>query len=300
MAGVSVSLMGSLLFAFLYFYTGWLRPLSGEAIYGWRVLLTFPFLTLLLLVRGRWGQVVQIARRLALGGWRSGLWLLSSAAMLGVQLWLFLWAPVNGQGLAVSLGYFLLPLTLVLTGRLLFADPVSRPQWLACGLALLGVGHALLGAGALAWPTWLVCLGYPVYFAQRRWRAIPSLGGLWWDLLLSLPVALWFALEHSPLELWQGGRLAWLILGLGFISAVALSCMMLAGERLSLPLFGLLSYVEPVLLVVAALLLGESLSAEQWWTYGPIWLAVALLGGEGVWRLMARRRPGAAPGSAAQ
>jgi len=42
-------------------------------------------------------------------------------------------------------------------------------------------------------------------------------------------------------------------------------------------LFGILGYVEPVLLVaVAVLLLGETLTAAQLATYGPIWLAVAL------------------------
>ncbi len=48
---------------------------------------------------------------------------------------------------------------------------------------------------------------------------------------------------------------------------------------LPMALFGILGYVEPVLIVaVAVLLLGESLSAQQLGTYGPIWVAVALSG----------------------
>ena len=38
------------------------------------------------------------------------LLLLVSSALLGVQLWLFMWAPLHGKALPVSLGYFLLPL----------------------------------------------------------------------------------------------------------------------------------------------------------------------------------------------
>ncbi|MFP3693289.1 EamA family transporter RarD, partial [Burkholderia sp. SIMBA_048] len=42
-------------------------------------------------------------------------------------------------------------------------------------------------------------------------------------------------------------------------------------------LFGILGYVEPVLLVVVSVtLLGEHLGARQLATYVPIWLAVAL------------------------
>jgi chloramphenicol-sensitive protein RarD len=35
--------------------------------------------------------------------------------------------------------------------------------------------------------------------------------------------------------------------------------------------------VEPVLMVVAALLIGEQIQAQEWLTYIPIWLAVSLL-----------------------
>ena len=48
---------------------------------------------------------------------------------------------------------------------------------------------------------------------------------------------------------------------------------------LPLGLFGILSYVEPVLLFgVAVLFLGETFAPQQLWTYLPIWLAVLLTG----------------------
>ncbi|HAQ25288.1 MAG TPA: multidrug DMT transporter [Pseudomonas sp.] len=82
-------------------------------------------------------------------------------------------------------------------------------------------------------------------------------------------------------------RLQLLIFGLGALSALALALMIIA-TRLNLALFGLLSYVEPVLLVVVALLLGESISPDQWLTYGAIWAAIAVLVVEGV-RALRRR-----------
>ncbi|MDO6749666.1 hypothetical protein, partial [Gilvimarinus sp. 1_MG-2023] len=41
--------------------------------------------------------------------------------------------------------------------------------------------------------------------------------------------------------------------------------------------FGMLGYVEPLLLFVVALLLGEPFAAADLWMYVPIWLAVLLL-----------------------
>lgn len=280
--GVASSLAASVLFATLYYYTTLLEPLDGQQVYGWRILLTAPCLALLLLGFGRWGEVRQILVRLSS---EPRLWLALpvSSALVGLQLWLFMWAPINGHGLDVSLGYFLLPLTLVLTGRLVFGESVSRLQRLACILAMVGVGNELLLASSLSWPVLAVALGYPCYFILRRRMGTANLGGLWLDLVISLPVAATFALADGGTlqHVLDSPRLQLLIFGLGALSALALALMIIA-TRLNLALFGLLSYVEPVLLVVVSLMLGESIAPEQWLTYGAIWLAILVLVVEGM------------------
>jgi chloramphenicol-sensitive protein RarD len=74
------------------------------------------------------------------------------------------------------------------------------------------------------------------------------------------------------------------------ISALALVTYVMASRLLAFSLFGLLSYVEPVLLVAVALILGESIAPDQWLTYLPIWLAVVVLVLEGVRHLLRQRR----------
>lgn len=73
---------------------------------------------------------------------------------MGVQLWLFLWAPLHGKALEVSLGYFLLPLTMVLAGRVIFRDRLSLLQKLAVGCAIIGVGNELYQVGGVSWRRW--------------------------------------------------------------------------------------------------------------------------------------------------
>ena len=86
-------------------------------------------------------------------------------------------------------------------------------------------------------------------------------------------------------------RLALLLLpGLGALSTIALASYLRASRHLPLALFGILGYVEPVLLVgVAVLLLGEPFSARQLGTYVPIWIAVVLTGVHSA-RLLMRER----------
>ena len=276
--GLAASVAAAVLFGALYYLAPLLAPLDGEQIFGWRVLCTLPFTTVLLLAQGQWPRV----RLLALRAWREpllALGLAGSAAMLGVQLWLFLWAPLHGRALPVSLGYFLLPLVMVLAGRVLYRERLSRLQWLATLLAAAGVAHEVLRAGGMSWETWLVALGYTVYFVARRRMRTDHLGGHWLDMLLLVPAALWFVLRApSSLPLVADNAHLWaLVPVLGVVSAVALALYMAASRLLPLGLFGLLSYVEPVLLALVALLLGESIGAAQWPTYGPIFAAVAVL-----------------------
>ncbi|WP_199203101.1 hypothetical protein [Paraburkholderia madseniana] len=65
--------------------------------------------------------------------------------------------------------------------------------------------------------------------------------------------------------------------------------MITASHRLNLTLFGLLTYVEPVLLVLVSLALGERIAHNQWLTYISIWVAIAVLVVEGVLNLRYRQ-----------
>ncbi|MGE7962246.1 EamA family transporter RarD [Pseudomonas sp. NPDC089918] len=290
--GIALSVTASMLFAVMYYYTSLLSPLSGVEIFGWRMLLTAPCMTVFMVVSGEWKRVVEIVRRLA-GKPKLIVGLIGSAVLLGLQLWLFMWAPLNGYSLDVSLGYFLLPLSMVLTGRIAYGERLSYLQKIAVFFASLGVLNELYQVGGFSWATLLVVVGYPIYFILRKRLATDNLGGLWLDMALMLPVAFWFV---------QGGEqgfgvfdqhpwLSLLIPILGVISASALVVYIIASRLLPFSLFGLLSYVEPVLLLGVALLLGESIKAGEWLTYIPIWLAVLVLVFEGFKHLMRHRRP---------
>lgn len=293
--GVAQSLAASVLFATMYYYTSLLSPLTGEQIFGWRMVLTVPILAALILAWNAWGQVLALATRLR-SEWKLWLALPVSSTLIGVQLWLFLWAPLHEQALAVSLGYFMLPISLLLIGRIVYRERLSRWQNLAALSACIGVAHELYQAGGFPWTALLVALGYPLYFVLRRAIATNNLAGLWFDMLLTLPIAGVFIVADSDLaatfEL--APQLFWLIPGLGLMSALAVAFYILASHHLKLGLFGLLGYVEPVLLVLVALLLGERLAADDWMTYAPIWLAVGILAVEGVvtLRRQASRRSG--------
>lgn len=280
--GVFFSISSSCAFAALYYYTTLLTPLDGQEIFGLRMLLTLPCLTLLMVIGKEWKNVVCLAERiqrrpsLVLG-------LLASSALIGVQQWLFLWAPLNGKALNVSLGYFLLPLTMVLVGKLLYGEHISVYKMLAVAAALVGVSNQLYQVGGLAWETLLVALGFPLYFVLRRKLNTAHLGGLWFDMLLMLPVAAWFGVVQGEPQLAFTAKplLFVLIPVLALVSASAFMAYIVASKFLPFGLFGLLGYIEPALMVLVSVTLGEKITASEWMTYLPIWIALGLLAMEG-------------------
>lgn len=274
--GLGLSVGASLLFALMPLYIQELTPLDGLQIFAQRVLWSIPGIVLLLLAVGQWSQLAAACKRLREP--KLLLALVLSSLLMGVQWGLFVWSPLVGRVLEVSLGYFLLPLVLVLCGRIFYGERLRGLQQAAVGCALLGVAHELWQVGSFSWVTLLAAVGYAPYFMLRRWMQLEALAGFVLEMLLLAPLAGWLIFHYAPQGfLTQSPQLLALLPGLGLYSALAFGAMLAAGRLLPLGLFGLLSYLEPLLLfLVSVLLLGESFERSQWLTYAPIWLAVAL------------------------
>jgi len=276
--GIALSVAASTLFALMSAYTKWLAPLDGLDIFAWRMVWTLPGALLLVAVRNRWQQLCALVAKLA-GNVRLLAGFAVSATLLGLQLWIFLWAPLHGRALEVSLGYFLLPLVMVLIGRFHYHERLDALQWAGVAAAAIGVAHELVVTQAFAWPTLVVMLGYPPYFLLRRRLDADPLVAFAVEIMLIAPFALITLAARGSFAVVAGAPLLSMVLlpGLGALSTIALASYLRASRYLPLALFGILGYVEPVLLVgVAVLLLGEPFSADKLGTYGPIWLAVAL------------------------
>ncbi len=275
--GVLASIVASALFATIFIVSGTLSGIGPNEVYGWRIVLTLLILApVYALVPGRRAEMVSLLGRIRA---RPGLLFYGAiaSALVGVQLWLFMYAPMNGFALATSLGYFLLPLVMVVVGRMFFAERLSQGQKNAVALAAAGVVHQLVFAGGMAWPTLLICLGYPVYFAARRRARFESNAAFTLEVLFLTPLAVYFILTGVS----EPGYSLIPVFAIGVLGAVAMFLYLGAASLLSLSVFGLLSYVEPVLLLVAAVAMGEQLFFKDAFTYAPIVVALVVLAVDG-------------------
>jgi chloramphenicol-sensitive protein RarD len=94
--GIALSLVSSVLFAVLCYYSVFLHPLNGWQIAGWRAVTTVLSLMLALAFRKKrgpfWHYLMSVIKstRLLIATF-------ACAALLGLQILIFCWAPVNGQ-----------------------------------------------------------------------------------------------------------------------------------------------------------------------------------------------------------
>ncbi|WP_394124443.1 EamA family transporter RarD [Psychrobacter nivimaris] len=285
--GVSFAILSNVLFGVLYAYSSFLAPLSGTQVFIWRMLAMWAALVGYLTVSGRLG--LHIDKLKVIRGAKQWAWLLLPTPIFLSQFWLFMWAPVNGQGVQTAMGYFLFPLMMVVFGCVLFGEKLSRLQWLAVAFAALGVGSEVIRTQSVSWATLWVCGTYPIYYILRRLQGIGAVTGLLVDLTIFAPFALayLFFFDPSSLALVSGsGFFIMMLVGLGVLSVLAMKTNIDASQMLPVNVYGMMSYLEPALLfILAVTVLGNPFESAMIYSYGLIWLGIACLIAHGVRQL---------------
>lgn len=285
--GVTASIASSTVFAVVFVLSAYLDATANE-LFGWRTFFTVVMLLIFLTAAKRWTGIKVLARRIYEKP-VIGVALLVTAAMLGLQQWLFTWAPGQGRGLQVALGYFIMPIILAIIGRVVFKERLGPWRIAAVVVAAAAVTYQTIVVGGISWETLVVAFGYPVYFTVRRFASISGSAGLSAEMMLTLPVAILLLLMDDPtlrtLARWDTGAS---MIGFGILGSIGLLLYIGASQLLPMSVFGLLSYLEPILLAVAAaLVLSEPLAAHELPTYITISIALVLLAVESI----ARKRP---------
>lgn len=281
--GTALALLSNILFAVLYLYSGFLEPLSGTGVFVWRILMMCIIITVWLVVSGQFATIKADLQHYTRSP-KQLFWLIIPMPIMLSQLWLFMWTPVNGEGIAVAMGYFLFPLMMVLAGCVLFKEKLVGLQRLAVLFAVIGVVFELIQGGSLSWATFWVCGTYPIYYIMRRLQGVRAMTGLFVDTAVFVPMGVVYLAVNTQSSLFG---LDWVdfakIFGLGLISVLAFVANLQAVRLLPVTLFGMLSYLEPLLLfVLAVTVLEERLTIQMMLSYGLIWLGVMCLIGHGV------------------
>lgn len=286
--GVLVSLLASFLFGYMYYFSTLLKPLSGTDIFGYRMIFTFPFVILAVFIFKQSHALIERLKHIK----KQPLFALSylfCGALMGFQMWLFLWAPNNGSSLSVSFGYLLLPIVMVAAGRLLFKERISAFKFIAVIIALIGVVSNIVLKGDLSWEAIVICVGYTTYFSVRKALKNTDLASFCLEMLSLIPISIYFALQTDFEIVQQSNPNIWgLLVLLGLISGTALIAYVIASNMLPMNLLGLLGYVETIMMVFISFFIGEQMDADSYPLFICLVLAMSLVIIDGVYKQHAK------------
>ncbi len=207
--------------------------------------------------------------------------LTAAAATVTVNWGLYIWSVNNGHVVDASLGYFVNPLVSVVLGVALLRERLRPLQWVAVGVATLGVAELTVAGGTVPWIALVLAVSFGVYGLLKKLAAAPAVEALAVETgVLFLPALAWLVgLAATGRSTFGGLGLghAALLASTGVVTALPLLFFGAAATRIPLSTLGVLQYLAPTLQFLAGVLVfDEHLSPARLVGFVVIWAALAL------------------------
>lgn len=280
-AGLVLGLGAYLIWGLLPAFLKTLSSVSPAEVLAHRILWSALLLGGIVVIGRRWGPVAAALRSPRVLGV-----LALTAALIGGNWLLYIWAVNGGHVLETSLGYFINPLLNVALGMAVLGERLGRVQLFAVLLALAGVLYLALAQGALPWIALALATSFGLYGLLRKMAPVDALSGLLIETLLLAPAALLFAVYLGATgEARFGGdvSVSLLLVSAGAVTAIPLLMFAAAAKRLRFATLGLLQYVAPTMqFLLAVFAFGEALTPAHLVAFALIWSGLAVFAADAI------------------
>ncbi|PIE11163.1 MAG: protein RarD [Rhodobacterales bacterium] len=270
-----------------------LRHVPALEVLSWRTGASAVFFVLVLAVQGRLRSLPP-----AFAPRRAGRVALA-ALFISTNWFGFIFSIQAGHAVEASLGYYIFPLVAVLLGRLLFGEALGPLQWVAVGLAALAVTVLTWGLGVPPWIALMLAGTFAAYGVLKKGLDLGPVVSVTAEVLMLLPLALYWAFAQGHGFHWDGRTLA-LLLASGPITGGPLILFSYAARRVRLSTVGLIQYMNPTLqFLVAVLVFREPFTPWHMIAFPMIWAALALYSAVSLRGSRAARKAASAAGTSA-
>lgn len=276
-----------LTFAFAAYFLWGSFPLYFEAlsaagafeIIGHRVVWTFVFCFLGVLVWREWGHLRAVLANPAL------FWGLTGAGILVTLNWsIYVWGVLNDHVVDASLGYFINPLVTVTLAVVVLHERLRTAQKVALGIGALAVVVIAVGYGQIPWVALSLAATFALYGLVKKQVGgrVSPLVGLTVETALLAPIALafliWLQVSGSSNYLSHGPALTIGLSLAGVVTAIPLLLFAAASARIPLSMMGLIQYLTPVIqFSIGVWVNHEVMPPARWIGFGLVWVALVVL-----------------------
>jgi chloramphenicol-sensitive protein RarD len=221
---------------------------------------------------GWWRELRDNPKRLAI--------LALSGTLIAANWLTYVWSVNNGRMLEASLGYYINPLVNVLLGMLILGERLRRMQWIAVGLAAVGVAQQVWQVGSLPWVSLVLALTFGFYGLIRKQAPVKACRGWWWKpgCWCRSPWPGCCSTRPQPARNRSSGPPRSLVAGRRRPGdAGAAGVLQRRHAHLPYTTIGFLQYLAPTLVLLQAVLLfGEHLSSSTLVAFIFIWAGLAV------------------------
>ncbi|MGL4612468.1 MAG: EamA family transporter RarD, partial [Shewanella sp.] len=221
--GILLAVSAYCMWGFAPLYFKLLHQVSATEILIHRVVWSFVFMVIIMLFIGGFSRLRLVFKQ------PKQLLVLTITSILIAGNWLlFIWAVNNDHMLDASLGYFINPLLNVLLGMLFLGERLRKLQWVAVGLASIGVLVQLISFGSIPIVSLALASTFGFYALLRKKVNVDAKSGLLVETAILLPVALIYLIatldNASANMLTNTWQLNAMLMAAGIITTIPLLC----------------------------------------------------------------------------
>jgi len=253
-----------------------LKPANPLEIVSHRAVWTLVFCFIILALTKTLKSTLSLLKRPKIV---AGLFL--GSILISINWIIYIYAANNEHVVEASLGYYINPIVVIATGVIVLKEKMRPLQWLAVGIATLGVAVLTIDYGRLPWIALGLALSWGSYGLVKKQLGLGALEGLSIETLLSsgfyLAYLIWLGNSgegHFTYSL----TLTLLLIGGGAVTAIPLLLFNGSTNRLPLTLIGLLQYITPTIqFCIGVWYYNEDMSTARWVGFLIIWVALMSL-----------------------
>lgn len=269
-----------LIWGVLPLYWNLLARAEANEILAHRIIWSFFFMVVVLMVTKRWQSFKEDCRAL----WQNkkrGAILLLAAFTISLNWLTYIWAVNHGHVIDTSIGYYINPLMSVLFGIVFFRERISGLKKISLLLAAIGIVLMTYELGKLPWVAVVLAVSFSVYGALKKQLHLNPFSSITLETLLMVPFAVPYIgmLMMSPANHFSLATpdLALYLMGTGVVTAVPLVLFSYGANLLPLNVLGFFQYISPTIgLLLGIFFFHETFGLAQISALGFVWVAIVL------------------------
>lgn len=278
--GMMAALSTYLIWGVLPLYWNLLARAEANEILAHRIIWSFVFMVVVLMVTKRWQSFKEDCRALWQDKKRAAI-LLLAAFTISLNWLTYIWAVNHGHVIDTSIGYYINPLMSVLFGIVFFRERISGLKKISLLLAAIGIVLMTYQLGKLPWVAVALAVSFSVYGALKKQLHLNPFSSITLETLLMVPFAVPYIgmLMMSPANHFSLATpdLALYLMGTGVVTAVPLVLFSYGANLLPLNVLGFFQYISPTIgLLLGIFFFHETFGMAQISALGFVWVAIVL------------------------